>query len=131
MYRHRPNSANRPSTKARKPISALAPEMGSMLIWPGFSSVTCPLLSYSLVIGKHPQNALISLLVHSSRFDRHGITGPLKPGAQFLHTTGRAVPPMAHGGLIGDASTFAAAEEPESLSSPPAPGALWQVAGAV
>ena len=87
--------------------------MGPMLIWPGFSSVTCTLLSYGLVMGQHAQNALISLLVHSSRFDRHGITGsPLKPSAQFLHTTGRAVPAMAHGGLIGDASTFAAAEKP-------------------
>ena len=30
----RTNSANRPSTKARKPFSALSPQMSAVLIWP-------------------------------------------------------------------------------------------------
>jgi len=112
----RTNSANRPSAKARKSVSALSPQMSTVLMWQGFSSVTRALLSHSLVVGKHPQNALVSLLVHASRFDRHGITrSPLKPSAQFLDKAGRAVPPVAHGGLIGDAGACAAAEKPDAV----------------
>jgi len=109
-------SAKPPSAKARKPVSALPPQMGIVLIWPVFSSVTRALLSHSLVVGKHPQNALVSLLVHASRFDRRDTTrSPLESNAQFLDTTRRAVPPVAHSGLIGDASAFAATEKPDAV----------------
>jgi hypothetical protein len=47
-------SAKPPSAKARKPVSALPPQMGIVLIWPVFSSVTRALLSQGLVIGQLP-----------------------------------------------------------------------------
>ena len=106
-------SAKPPSAKARKPVSALPPQMGIVLIWPLFSSVARALLSHGLVIGQLPQNTLVRLLVHASRLDRHGTRPPVEPSAQFLDTTRRAVPPVAHSGLIGDASAFAASEKPD------------------
>jgi hypothetical protein len=45
-------SAKPPSAKARKPVSALPPQMGIVLIWPLFSSVARALLSHGLVIGQ-------------------------------------------------------------------------------
>jgi hypothetical protein len=105
-------SAKWPSAKAHKPVSALPPQMGIVLIWPLFSSVARALLSYRLVVGQLPQNTLVRLLVHASRLDRHGTRPPVEPSAQFLDTTRRAIPSVAHGRLIGDASAFAAPEEP-------------------
>jgi len=105
----------RPPAKTRKSVSALSPQVGIVLIWSGFSSVACTLISYGLVVSKHPQDALVRPLMHTSRFDRHGaVCAPLEPSAQLLDTTRRTVPPMAHGGLIGDANAFAAAEKPSA-----------------
>src|SRR4029453_18762464 len=53
---------------ASKSISALPPQMGTMLIRSIFSSVTRPLLSHGLVVGKHPQDTLVCPLMHTSRF---------------------------------------------------------------
>jgi hypothetical protein len=50
----RASSTNRSTTKASKSISALPPQLGTMLIWPVISSVTRPLLSHDLVIRQHP-----------------------------------------------------------------------------
>src|SRR5438874_5939191 len=92
--------------------------MGMMLIWSVVSSVSRPLISYGLVVGQHPQDSAVRSLVHASRLNWHGTArSPLEPCAQFLNTTRRAVPPVAHGGLIGDASTFAAPEKPDAISS--------------
>jgi hypothetical protein len=103
----------RPSAKVHKPVSALPPQMGIVLILPVFSSVARALLSHGLVVGKHRQNTLVRLLVHGSRLERHGITqSPFQPSTQFLDTTRRAVPPVAHGRLIGDTRTFAAGKKP-------------------
>jgi hypothetical protein len=105
----------RPPAKTRKSVSALSPQVGIVLIWSGFSSVACTLISYGLVVGKRPQDALVRPLMHTSRFDRHGaVCAPLEASAQLLDTTRRAVPPMAHGGLIGDANAFAATEKPSA-----------------
>jgi hypothetical protein len=110
------NSANRPSTKARKPVSALPPEMRIVFIWPRFASVACTLLSHRLVVGKHPQNTLVGSVVHGSGLHRQGAApSPLEPRSQFFYTTRRAVPSVAHGGLIGDASAFAATEKPDAV----------------
>jgi hypothetical protein len=80
-----------------------------VLIWSGFSSVACTLISYGLVVGKHPQNALVRPLMHTSRFDRHGaVCAPLEPSAQLLDTTRRAVPPMAHCRLVYNAALHSA-----------------------
>src|SRR4029079_15857085 len=90
-------SAMRPPAKTRKSVAALSPQVGTMLIGPGCSSVACTLISYGLVVGKHPQDALVRPLMHTSRFDRHGaVCAPLEPSAQLLDTTRRTVPPMAH-----------------------------------
>ena len=43
-----------------------------------------------------------------------GMSALQLPSAQLLDTTRRTVPPMAHGGLIGDANAFAAAEKPSA-----------------
>jgi len=89
--------------------------MGTMLIGSVFSSVARTLLSHGLVVNKHPQDALVRSLVHTSRSDRHR-TGrpPFEPSAQLLYTTRRAIPPVAHCGLIDDASAFAATEKPDA-----------------
>jgi hypothetical protein len=42
--------------------------------------------------------------------------------SQFLDTTRRAVPAVAHGGLIGNARTFAAHEEPNLVVLSPIAG---------
>ena len=103
-----------PPAKARKSVSALPPQMGIVLIGPGFSSVACTLISYGLVVGKHPHDALVRPLMHTSRLYRHSTAcPPLEPSAQLLDTARRAVPPVAHGGLIGDACTVAAGEKPD------------------
>jgi hypothetical protein len=47
----RPRVVNEP---ANHPISALPPQLGTMLIWPVISSVTRPLLLHDLVIRQHP-----------------------------------------------------------------------------
>ena len=112
----RASSTNRPTAKASKSISALPPQMGTMLTWPVFLSVTRPLLSYRLVVGKHPQDTLVSPLIHTSRFDRRRtVRAPFEPSAQLLDTTRRAVPPVTHRRLIGDASAFAATEKPNAV----------------
>src|SRR5512139_2625661 len=106
-------SMDRPTTKPSKSISALPPQMGTMLIRAVFSPVACSLLSHGLVIGKHPQETLVRPLMHTSRFDRHHtVRAPFEPIAQLLYTARRAVPPVSHCGLIGDASAFAATEKP-------------------
>jgi hypothetical protein len=64
---------DRPTTKVSKSISALPPQMGTMLIRSVFSPVACSLLSHGLVIGKHPQDMLVRPLMHTSRFGRHSI----------------------------------------------------------
>ena len=90
--------------------------MGTMLMWSVFLSVTRPLLSYRFVVGKHPQDTLVGPLIHTSRFDRHRtVRAPFEPSAQLLYTTRRAVPPVAHRRLIGDASAFAATEKPNAV----------------
>src|SRR4051812_18829316 len=100
---------HRPSAKSCKPVSALPPQVSTVLIRPVFSSVARPLLSHGLVVGQHPQNTLIRPLVHGSRLDRHGAApSPLERSAQFFYTTRRAIPAMAHRGLVGDPSAFAA-----------------------
>lgn len=84
-----------------------------VLIWPPFSSVARTLLSHGFVVGKHPQNTLVRFLVHGLRLDRDVTArSPFEPSPQFLDTTRRAVPSVAHGGLIGDASAIAAGEKP-------------------
>src|SRR6476620_816850 len=103
--------------------------MGTMLIWSVFSSVTRPLLSHRLVVGKHRQNMLVRLLTHTARFDRHGsVRAPFEPSAQLLDTTRRAVPSVAHCGLIGDHSAFAAREKQDALARPSIQNARWVVA---
>src|SRR4029450_11367184 len=48
-----------------------------------------------------------------SRLDWPGpARSPFELSAQFLDSTRRAVPSVAHGGLVGDASAFAATEKP-------------------
>jgi hypothetical protein len=112
----RASSTNRPTTKASKSISALPPQLGTMLIWPVISSVTRPLLSHGLVVRQHPQNTLVRSLVHASRLDRHSAArSPFEPSTQLLDTTRRAVPPVSHSGLIGDASAFAATEKENAI----------------
>jgi hypothetical protein len=87
-----------------------------MLIWPIVPSVTRALLSHRLVVGKHPQDTLVRPLMHTSQLDRHRtVRTPFEPSAQLFETTRRAVPPVAHGGLIGDAGTFAAPEKPDAV----------------
>jgi hypothetical protein len=114
------NLSKRPTTKTRKSVSALPPQMGTMLIGSIFSSVGGTLLSHRLVIGKHPQDVLVRPLMHTSRFNRHGTArAPFEPSTQLLDMTRRAVPPVAHGGLIGDASTFAAPEKPDAIGRVP------------
>jgi hypothetical protein len=109
-------SSNRPTTQESESISALPPQMGMMLIWSVFSSITRPLLSHRLVVGQQSQDPLVRSLLHASRLNWHDTArSPLEPCAQFLHATGRAVPPVAHSGLIGDASTFAAPEKPDAV----------------
>ena len=77
----------RPPAKTRKSVSALSPQVGIVLIWSGFSSVACTLISDGLVVGKHLQDALVRPLMHTSRFDRHGaVCAPLEPSAQLLDT---------------------------------------------
>ena len=63
---------NRPTAKASKSISALPPQMGTMLIGSVFSSVARTLPSRGLVVVKHPQDTLVCPLVHSSRLNWHG-----------------------------------------------------------
>ncbi|MFZ1198114.1 MAG: hypothetical protein WAN49_22120 [Pseudolabrys sp.] len=76
------SSTNWPTTKASKSISALPPQMGTMLIGPVFSSVTRPQLSHGLVVGKHPQDTLVRPLMHTSRFNRHRtMRAPFEPSA--------------------------------------------------
>jgi hypothetical protein len=52
-------SAKRPSAQISKPVAALAPEMGTVLVWHVLSSVARALVSYSFMVGKLAQNALI------------------------------------------------------------------------
>jgi hypothetical protein len=90
-------SASGPSAKGGKPVAALLPQMGTVLIRPVFSSVTRALISHRLVMGKLPQNTLVRLLVHASRFDGYSAAlSPFEAKSQFLYTTSRAVPSMAH-----------------------------------
>jgi hypothetical protein len=90
--------------------------MGSVLVWPVLSSIARALLAQGLVVGKLRQNTLIRLLVHTSRFDGHSAArSPFEAKAQFLDTTRRAVPSMAHGGLISSAGAFAAAEKRDAV----------------
>ena len=111
-----PFIADRPSTKRHKPVSALPPQMSAVLIWARSSSVACALLSHGLVVGEDTQDSLVRPLVHTSRLDRHGIvSAPFEPGAQFLYPTSRAIPPMAHVGLIGNPSAFATSEKPDPV----------------
>jgi hypothetical protein len=68
------------------------------------------------VVGKHLQNMPVSPLVHTSRLDRHRtVRTPFEPSAQLFDTTRRAIPPVAHGRLIGDARAFAAPEKPDAV----------------
>jgi hypothetical protein len=86
----RASSTNRPTTKASKSISALPPQLGTMLIWPVTSSVTRPLLSHGLMVRQHPQNTLVRSLVHASRLNRHSAArSPFEPSTQLLDTTRR------------------------------------------
>src|SRR5262245_13974253 len=75
-----PVQTDRPSTEARKPASALPPQMGSVLVRARFACVTCPLISHSLVVGNHPQNALVRVLVHSSRLVGYAACAPFELG---------------------------------------------------
>jgi hypothetical protein len=126
----RVSSTNWPSAKSRKPISALSPQVSTVLIWSVFSTVTCTLVSDGLVVGKHPQNTLVCPLVHTSRLDWPGtVPAPFQSSAQFLDTPRRAVPAMAHSGLIGDASAFAASEKPNAvIGVPTIQDACWAIA---
>jgi hypothetical protein len=82
MTGQNPRLADWPSTEHCKPASTLPPQMSAVLIWTVFARVARTLLSHSLVVGQHLQNALIRPLVHPSRLDRHGtVSAPLKPGA--------------------------------------------------
>src|SRR5262245_58188337 len=77
-----PRLINVPTTNAGKSVSALPPQMDAMLAGSVFSSITRPLLSHGLVIGKHPQDMLVSPLGHTSRLDRHGtVHAPFEPSA--------------------------------------------------
>jgi hypothetical protein len=90
--------------------------MGSVLVWPILSSIARALIPHRLVVGKLPQNTLVRLLVHTSRLDRHrAARSPFEAKAQFLDLTRRAVPSVSHGGLIDDASAFAAAEKRDAV----------------
>jgi hypothetical protein len=124
------SSTNWPTTKVSKSISALPPQVSTMLIWSVFSGVTRPLLSHRLVVGKHPQDTLVRPLLHTSRFDRHGtVRAPFEPSTQLLDATRRAVPSVAHCRLIGDASAFAATEKPDAVVRPSSiQNARWAVA---
>jgi hypothetical protein len=126
----RASSTNRPTTKVSESISALPPQMSTMLFWSVFSGVIRPSLSHRLVIGKHPQDALVRPLMHPAGFDRDGAArAPFEPSAQLLDTTRRAVPMVAHCGLIGDACAFAATEKPDAVARPPSiQHARWSVA---
>jgi hypothetical protein len=109
-------STNRPPTNAGKSVWTLPPQMGEMLIWSRFSTIACALLSQGLVIGKHPQNALIRPIVHRSRLDwQRTDCSPSDLSAQFLNSTRRAIPPVTHGRLVGDAGAFATTERPDGL----------------
>jgi hypothetical protein len=88
--------------------------MGVVLVRPVLSSVTPALFSYSLMVRQQVQNTLVGFLVHPFGPDRHSAAfSPFKSRAQLLYSTRRAVPAVAHGGLIGDASAFAASEKPD------------------
>jgi hypothetical protein len=125
-----PKSTNWPTTKVSESISALPPQMSTMLLWSVFSGVTRSLLSHRLVIDKQPRDTLVRSLMHASRFDRHNTArAPFEPSAQLLDTTRRAVPTVAHCGLIGNASAFAATEKPDAVVRPPSiQNARWAVA---
>jgi hypothetical protein len=104
--------------------------MGTMLIWSIFSSVTRPLLSQRLVVGQHPQDSLVRSLVHAPRLDRDSAArSPFEPSAELLDTTRRAVPSVAHCGLIGDRRTFVAREKPDPVGHIPSiQNARWALA---
>jgi hypothetical protein len=53
---------------------------------------------------------------------------PFEPSAQLLDTTRRAVPPMAHCGLIDDVSAFATTEKPNTVRVPGIQDARFAVA---
>jgi hypothetical protein len=74
--------AKRPSTQISKPVAALAPEMGVVLVWPVLSSVARALISYSFMIGKLVQNGLVRFLMHTFGSDRYGAAcTPFQPRA--------------------------------------------------
>jgi hypothetical protein len=90
--------------------------MSAVLVWPVFSSVALALLPNSLVVGEQAEDSLVGPLVHSSRLDGHCATClPLEPSAQLLHLPSRAIPTVAHGGLVGYASALAAEEKPDAV----------------
>ena len=66
-----------------------------------------------------PRSRSVHPLVHPSRLDRHGTNAPLEPCSQFLYPTSKAIPTMAHGGLIGYASALAAEEKPDAVRKVP------------
>jgi hypothetical protein len=108
--------ADRPTTEHCKPISTLPPQMSAVLIWPVFSSVARALLSNSLVVGERAQDSLVRLLVHASWLNWHGIvSAPSEPSAEPFDSTRRAIPTVAHGGLISNPSAFAAGEKPDAV----------------
>jgi hypothetical protein len=57
--------ADGPSTKLRKPVSTLPPQMIAVLFRPLFSSVARALFSNSIVIGERAQDSLVPALVHA------------------------------------------------------------------
>ena len=61
--------------------------------------------------------------MHASRLDWHGTARvPLQSAAQLFNTARRAIPAMAHGGLISDPSASAAGEKPDLVMSAVMPG---------
>jgi len=81
-YRKLSAPPNWPTARESKSISALPPEMGNVLSWFVLSSITRPLRSHGLVIGKHPQDTLVRPLMHTSRFDRDGaVCAPIEASA--------------------------------------------------
>jgi hypothetical protein len=62
--------ADRPSTKPRKPVSTLPPQMNAVLVRAVFSNVARALFSNGLVIGEQAKDSLERPLVHSSRLGR-------------------------------------------------------------
>src|SRR5262249_4138455 len=109
-------TADPPSTQLRKPVSTLPPPMISVVVWPVFLCVARPPPSNKLVVGERVQDSLERPIVHASRLNRNGtVSAPLESGAQFFDTTRRAIPTVAHGGLISNPSAFAAREKPDAV----------------